>query len=48
MKATKTVLSGNPDQRDVRPAEPETVMLDSSTALALKPYSLTVLSFPLK
>ncbi len=48
VKATKTVLSGNPDQRDVRPAEPEDVTLDSSTALALKPFSLTVLSFPLK
>ena len=48
VKATKTVLSGNPDQRDVRPAEPEDVTLDSSTALVLKPYSLTVLSFPLK
>ncbi|MBR3689350.1 MAG: alpha-L-arabinofuranosidase, partial [Lentisphaeria bacterium] len=48
VNATMTVLSGDPNQTNVRPAEPETVTLDSSTALALKPFSLTVLSFPLK
>ena len=47
VKATMTVLSGTPDQRDVRPAEPKYVTLDNSTALSLKPFSLTVLSFPL-
>ena len=48
VNATMTVLSGKPDDVNVRPAEPETVTLDSSTALALKPFSLTVLSFPIK
>ncbi len=48
VNATMTVLSGSPDQTNVQPAEPKDVTLDSSTALALKPYSLTVLSFPLK
>ncbi len=48
VNATMTVLSGKPDDVNVRPAEPKDVTLDSSTALALKPFSLTVLSFPLK
>ena len=48
VKATKTVLSGNPDQRDVRPAEPEELILNSETIVHVKPFSLTVLSFPLK
>ena len=48
VKATMTVLSGSPDDVNVRPAEPKDVTLDSSTALELKPFSLTVLSFPLK
>ncbi len=48
VKAAKTVLSGAPDQRDVRPAAPKDVTLNSSTVLTLEPFSLTVLSFPLK
>ena len=46
--ATKTVLSGSPDDVNVRPSEPETVTLGKTTELTLKPFSLTVLSFPLK
>jgi alpha-L-arabinofuranosidase len=48
VKATKTVLSGSPDDVNVRPSEPETITLDKSSELTLKPFSLTVLSFPLK
>ncbi len=48
VNATMTVLSGSPDQTNVRPAEPEDITLDSSTALRVKPFSLTVLSFPIK
>ena len=46
VKASKTVLSGNPDDVNVRPSEPEEVTLNSTTELTIKPFSLTVLSFP--
>ena len=48
VNATKTVISGSPDDVNVRPSEPETITLDKSSELTLKPFSLTVLSFPLK
>ena len=48
VNATKTVLTGDVFSRDAKPDTPETVTLDKSTELTLKPFSLTVLSFPLK
>ena len=48
VRAAKTVLSGSPDEVNVRPSEPETITLDKSSELTLKPFSLTVLSFSLK
>ena len=48
VKATMTVLSGNPDDVNVRPSEPEELILNSETIVHVKPFSLTVLSFPLK
>ena len=47
VKATMTVLSGNPDDVNVRPSEPEELILNSETIVHAKPFSLTVLSFPL-
>ncbi|MBR3505437.1 MAG: alpha-L-arabinofuranosidase, partial [Lentisphaeria bacterium] len=48
VKATMTVLSGKPDDVNVRPAEPKTVTLSSESTVAVPAFSLTVLSFPLK
>ena len=48
VKATKTVLTGDVFSRDAKPGAPESVTLGSSTELTIPPFSLTVLSFPLK
>ena len=48
VKATMTVLSGKPDDVNVRPAEPKDVTLDSESTVAVPAFSLTVLSFPIK
>jgi alpha-L-arabinofuranosidase len=46
--AVKTVLSGNPDDMNVRPSEPETITLMPSNTVTVPAFSLTVLSFPVK